>query len=609
MTVTREYFESLIDIFSRLVKVPNDHINEFMSLKKELHQTVDWINKFNLFPLTFSETILTLITGDKCTSLPNEKLLIINELNFELHECLYTTRLRYGGELMQYLLKLKLILLELQYEEFDMLRLIQKPPAHYQADLNPALTDQPGMIIQKAATKKALASLKPKLARKKPLKRNYERLEAKLLEHLREYQRYIFEQYPRIAEEFKYYNKNVRAYLTEAMSSNSYELRIHSYQSSAEWGISVKKEYYDFYPAYFYNLEEIPEKQVAAMVVSLDRDTLNIQCIFEKAKIHSELLDIFISNSAEKDIVDFCAFLLKSKGYHVREAIKTDKNVDLQGSHEGRGFIAEIFHRRSRELNELEHLIQRIKAVNPEQDLYFIFSTPPSNNTLDLLAQHQVTVITLEQLYIPHFAVRNSDVIHWYIKDKLQSLLVKSEATDLNAKGGNLIEQLKICPKGDKSWTAYEQLGVKIFEFLFSDQFKKYLIKSQAQTDTKSQRRDLLINNNFKDSASFWADQKSIYQCQAIIVDFKNYTEKLNSTTLTQVLKYMTANLGNFAIILCREGVDATALNEQKKQLASGRLILELSDDDLIQMIREKMIGKDPIDLLESKKFLLIRSL
>jgi hypothetical protein len=38
-----------------------------------------------------------------------------------------------------------------------------------------------------------------------------------------------------------------------------------------------------------------------------------------------------------------------------------------------------------------------------------------------------------------------------------------------------------------------------------------------------------------------------------------------------------------------------------------GKLLIEFSDTELVEMIQEKMIGKDPIDRLDSKKFQLVK--
>jgi hypothetical protein len=100
---------------------------------------------------------------------------------------------------------------------------------------------------------------------------------------------------------------------------------------------------------------------------------------------------------------------------------------------------------------------------------------------------------------------------------------------------------------------------------------------------------------------------KDQFNCAAIIVDFKNYTGPLNANTLFNTSKYTVKGVGNFAIIFCRKGLDETAVKEQQTLFRQGKLLIEFSDTELVEMIQEKMIGKDPIDRLDSKKFQLVK--
>jgi len=46
---------------------------------------------------------------------------------------------------------------------------------------------------------------------------------------------------------------------------------------------------------------------------------------------------------------------------------------------------------------------------------------------------------------------------------------------------------------------------------------------------------------------------------------------------------------------------------EQTELFSNGKLLIDFRDNELIEMLREKIIGKDPIDRLESKKFELVK--
>ena len=124
----------------------------------------------------------------------------------------------------------------------------------------------------------------------------------------------------------------------------------------------------------------------------------------------------------------------------------------------------------------------------------------------------------------------------------------------------------------------------------------------------KNHRRDLIVSNYFKDSTSFWAEVKQSYHSKAIIVDFKNYSDKLNTNTFFSVSKYTTKKVGQFALVFSRKGLDKTAIKEQRELYANGKLLIEFNDVELREMILEKIIGNDPLDRLKSKEFEIITS-
>lgn len=416
-------------------------------------------------------------------------------------------------------------------------------------------------------------------------------------------------QYPSLADNFAFCNKKVIAYITNAMPNDIFEFRIQSYHSTnGDNSIELMHQYYDFYPSYFYNLEEITNKFAGAYVASLHKKDFAFGNPFSVENIHQELIEIFIQNSDESEIKLFIEFLLKNEGYYI------DTPFDLQNTHfdivakrKKKTHLFEIFHRKPRSVIQIEDTIGRIKTVTTKHPINFIFTSFPGEKTMNILKRQGVNMIVLQDLFNKYFLLDNSQIIHWYIKSKLPLINIKNNSLELKTKGENLITRLGKCPAGVKNWSEYESIGIDIFEFLFSDNFNRYLSEEQIENNLKNHRRDLLVNNNYSHSTSFWADVKTNYNCSAIIVEFKNYAKKLNSTTLFSLTKYAKKNVGNFAIVLSRKGIDVTAKKEQSELFSNNKLIIDFSDNELIEMIREKIIGKDPIDRLESKKFELVK--
>jgi len=117
MNITRQYFDTLLEYFKQICSLRNNQTLQFMLRRQELSNLINRIIKFNLFQLTFSESFFSVLNKETIDNFSVEKILIINELHYELYECLWTTRLRFGGELISYISKIQIALLQLNIYE------------------------------------------------------------------------------------------------------------------------------------------------------------------------------------------------------------------------------------------------------------------------------------------------------------------------------------------------------------------------------------------------------------------------------------------------------------------------------------------------------------
>jgi hypothetical protein len=607
MTTTRKYYESLISSFSELNLIKSNQVSKFLECKEDLNGLIQRITKFNLFPLTFSNIFISTLNKTTIENFIEEKLLLSVELNFELHECLDTSRLRFGGELLQYLNKLEAARLNLSIEELKQFDKAIKAHGYTHTGEKLIKSEEDKKKRIKDCLKKAKQK---KFNRQRSVltKRDYLDIEAKLQKDVSQYKSYIYENYPSISDAFSFYNKKIRAYISEAMSKDIYEFRIHSYNpSNGDASLNLERQLYDFYPAYFFNMEEIIDRQVSAMAFGLNKKDLSFKNYFEEKNIHNELIEIFIRNAKEDILVDFVSFLLKCEGFKIVQNNGSTYQFDISAAKDSNIHFFEIFHLQPRNIKIISYKIKLLKQITKKHIVNFVFSSYPGIETEQLLSQNGVNAIYLSSMTSQYFALDKSEILHWYVKSKLSEIVLSKNTGLKSFEGGNLIKRLEQCPPGEKDWSNYEKIGIDIFKFLYEDGFKKYLAEEQVSNDLKNHRRDLLVSNNPIDSSSFWADVKSRYTSTAIIVDFKNYGKQLNSTTLFSVSKYNTKNVGDFAIVFSRMGIDNTAKNEQKGLFGSGKLLIVFSDEELKEMIREKIIGKDPTDRLESKKFELVK--
>lgn len=203
--------------------------------------------------------------------------------------------------------------------------------------------------------------------------------------------------------------------------------------------------------------------------------------------------------------------------------------------------------------------------------------------------------------------------IHVFNKDDAKDDINRNQSVESfgdKAKGLELIDQLKQCPKGREGWKKYEDIGTEIFTFLFKDGFRNYSFEYQSSTSDGIQRRDLVVNNTYKEANGFWQQMNHDFNSKIIIIDFKNYEEELTSDNLYIPTKYLNSTVGNFVIVFSRKGLDKTAKKSQLKLLSEKKqLVICLTDDDLIDMISQKMKGLNPLNTLESIYYSLCKSI
>jgi hypothetical protein len=196
-------------------------------------------------------------------------------------------------------------------------------------------------------------------------------------------------------------------------------------------------------------------------------------------------------------------------------------------------------------------------------------------------------------------------MVHWFIKDRLTSISYHTTNNNYSI-GDSLLKRFDSCPNGISGWLEYENLCTDVFCFLFKDDFRNFTYRTQSYTHDKIFRRDLIINNNYVDVTGFWAQIKSEFNSNLIVIDFKNYSDTLEQNEFYLPSKYLNLISGKFAIICSRNGLGNSAKILQRKMFNRDKeFILCLTDTDMKEMIREKMVGQDPTYRLENQKFMM----
>lgn len=169
---------------------------------------------------------------------------------------------------------------------------------------------------------------------------------------------------------------------------------------------------------------------------------------------------------------------------------------------------------------------------------------------------------------------------------KTQGELLKERISNWNNSYGN---------------TQYEDLCYETLNYLFDNELS--LWHRQQTSNSELYRFDLICKIKDGDVSGLWS---TIFQCfnsKYIIFEFKNYTDKITQKEIYTTDKYLYLKaLRGVAILVSCKGASTNANRAIRGTLReNGKLILSISNLDLLEMIDIKLNKGIPADYLYTK--------
>ncbi|MCH5315146.1 MAG: DEAD/DEAH box helicase family protein [Eubacterium sp.] len=182
--------------------------------------------------------------------------------------------------------------------------------------------------------------------------------------------------------------------------------------------------------------------------------------------------------------------------------------------------------------------------------------------------------------------------------DFSDSIKITKEISD-NSIATGLIDKIKNCKTGNNYSKQYENICYDVINYLFDNDFSQ--ISKQYTTKDKMFRMDILCS--IKGIKEFWYFLMHFYHTKFVVFESKNYSDKIEQNLIYVTEKYLfDSALRNVAFIISRKGFDNNAIKAAIGVLREhNKLIIDITDTDLINMINDKSEGKEPTDYLFNK--------
>lgn len=161
-----------------------------------------------------------------------------------------------------------------------------------------------------------------------------------------------------------------------------------------------------------------------------------------------------------------------------------------------------------------------------------------------------------------------------------------------------LAEQLRACPEGRDNWKAYEDICLDVLNYCIVPPLSEAFV--QHPTGDRIQRRDIIFPFPH-DRAGFWGFIASTLQSDGVIVDCKNFSGDVEGNDVVIVSKYFGEGLyTRFGMVVTRHGISQSGKTQERRTwLVDKKLIVCLTDSDLVKMLELKEARDDPAKVID----------
>jgi len=257
--------------------------------------------------------------------------------------------------------------------------------------------------------------------------------------------------------------------------------------------------------------------------------------------------------------------------------------------------IIEVKFHNSLTLDRINRIIERFNKIRElKRNSAFALLIPGilSEESVKLLKAQNIEIWDAEYLR-KEFSQQIKELEHPYF----QKLILPSQ--ERKKVEYEFIERLRNCNPGRDQWSVYQRMIGEILEYLICPPLRSPL---QENSDFFSvNRRDFILPNYSE--TGFWSYLSNRYLADYIVIDAKNYNKGITKKEVLQMANYLKPHgTGLFGIIITRYGASENTIHTLREVWAlEKKLIIVLNDNDIEQMLLEKLSNREPEAVLRQK--------
>lgn len=618
---TRDYLNELLQIYNSICEMDLGDYEELIRLKKKYLVFNEKLNIYKILNGGLEDNEIEFLKNNKNIDFQN---------HYKELESMVWFHLVYGviPDLMAGKKKLEYIL-----EKINNLRLkfalnyLELPhfaysPSEGRVLLNVETFSKKEIERRLKDSQQKLNKLKKELSKdRKLLRKEIGYIESIILPNLNKYkeevERYFFE----FKHLFKWYNKEIRIYISNIYGKDAYEISGYVYNSQANYLYVYPKEL-SLYSTLTFNIEEIdkePELKFFTYFPKIDEKNhfKNSPSIIHPPSPFSESIEILWRLANKITRIEFTKKVFNLLGYNFEEYDKSlniykisKYKVNLEDSNTEK-FVNDEFsflllfdktYLNEDDVDSINNMIKTPNLKSMNNNKIYILADFDSF-TRDKLLKNNIIGLSLRSISNKLIILNLFEYIIPYLKNAIISINTEelNSAVEKQKNGQKYINKLNSIETGHKTFKVFEDLMCSIIEFLFKDSFRTYYVEKQSSEYDRHRIRDLVISN-ISPITDFWKQRKVEQNAKRVIIDFKNYSKQITQETINDVSKYLNKKKGNFAIVISQKGIDKSGIEEQKlKYFDDDKLIIHIDKRDIVEMINYKIHNQIVEDILERK--------
>lgn len=255
----------------------------------------------------------------------------------------------------------------------------------------------------------------------------------------------------------------------------------------------------------------------------------------------------------------------------------------------------------------LDKINDATKSINVGAILIFFDRIPQKYRSL---IEENYNILVFDIANILYTVIENKELVKELsalISFSLDTIVPEKPKLDIKIKKNvkknktpNYIKELQKLESGTKNAKKYEKLLERIIKDIFISELE--LFYAQKRTEDGINIFDMICKIKNTDD-DFFTTLERFFNSKYILFEFKNYSKEIKQGEICTTEKYLYGTaLRNVAIIITRKGIDINGEKLVKGILReTGKLMLVLNDDDVIEMIKLYDNGDKASDVLMRK--------